>query len=92
MDNMQELKKRIKQNEYLSWFVKELEQMLEIREKTIEKVIAILRENHIEEDKIKSALIKYYSLEPAEAKEKMAVDESDLPEWWCMVWNDKRIK
>lgn len=69
--DIQELEKRIADKEYLNWFAKELEELLNSREQTLENVIRILRENQVKEEVIKDSLVKYFGMEDEEAEIKM---------------------
>lgn len=69
--DIQELEKRIADKEYLKWFAKELEELLNSREQTLENVIRILRENQVKEEVIKDSLVKYFGMENEEAEIKM---------------------
>lgn len=69
--DIQELEKRIADKEYLNWFAKELEELLNSREQTLENVIRILWENQVKEEVIKDSLVKYFGMEDEEAEIKM---------------------
>lgn len=69
--DLQELKERIDRNEYLKWFTKELEEILAFRETVIDKVILILRECKVKDEKIRTALKKHFLLEDELIDEKM---------------------
>ena len=69
--DLQELKERIDRNEYLKWFTKELEEILAFRETVIDKVILILRECKVTDEKIRAALKKHFLLEDELIDEKL---------------------
>ena len=69
--DLQELKERIDRNEYLKWFTKELEEILAFRETVIDKVILILRECKVKDEKIRAALKKHFLLEDELIDEKL---------------------
>jgi len=71
--DLQELKERIDRNEYLKWFTKELEEILTFRETVIDKVILILRECKVKDEKIRAALKKHFLLEDELIDEKLEV-------------------
>ena len=69
--DLQELKERIDKNEYLKWFTKELEEILTFRETVIDKVILILRECKVKDEKIRAALKKHFLFEDELIDEKL---------------------